>query len=79
MFTFRRSVWGRLRFYRFEFRLMGIMTMGAKEVSPLPWIGKKPGPFSMDACSPILVNIAMAFAAEPVAFREVDEFPIVKS
>ena len=52
--------------------------MGAEEVSPPPWTGKKPGPFPMDACLPVFVNVAMTFATEFVAFCEVDELPIVK-
>jgi len=48
---------------------------------------EKIGPFSADKvscslpvkpCLPVPVQVAMTFAAEPVAFLKVDEFPIVK-
>jgi hypothetical protein len=60
------------------FRVMRVVTMGAKEVSPPPWTGKKTGPFPMDACLPVFVNVAMTFATEPVALCEADKLPVVK-
>jgi hypothetical protein len=60
------------------FRVMRVVTMGAKEVTPPPWTGKETGPFPMDACLPVFVNVAMTFATELVAFCEFDELPVVK-
>ena len=54
------------------------MAMSTQEVSPLSWTSKISGPFSMDPRSPGSVNVPMAFTAEPVAFCEVDGFPVVK-
>jgi len=51
--------------------------MGAEEVGSLP-SRKIPRPLSVDPCFPVSVNIPVAFAAEPVAFFEADEFSIVK-
>lgn len=52
--------------------------MSAQEVSPRSWTSKISGPFSMDARPPGFVNVPMTFATEPIAFCEVNEFPVVK-
>ena len=52
--------------------------MGAEEVGSLP-SGKIPRPLSVDPCSPVPVDVPVAFATEPVAFREVNQLPVVKS
>lgn len=52
--------------------------MSTQEISPLSRTSKRSGPFSMDPRSPGFVNIPMTLATELVAFREIDEFPVVK-
>ena len=52
--------------------------MGAEEISPLPGAGEKSGPLPMNAPFPGFINVPMAFAAEPIAFRKVDQIPIVE-
>jgi hypothetical protein len=54
------------------------MTVGAKKVSPLSGPGKISHPFAMDACLPIIENRTMTFTAEPIAHREVNQFPVVE-
>ena len=58
---------------------MGVVAAGAKIVGPLARTCKGSRPFSMDAGLPVLVDIAMTFAAEPIAFGKVDQLPIIKS
>jgi len=55
------------------------MAVSAEKVSSLSRAGKISRPFSMDACPPVSKGGAMTFAAEPIAFSKVDEFPVVKS
>ncbi len=50
--------------------------MGAKEVSSFSGAGKKSDPLPVNARLPGFVNVPMAFATEPVAFREVDQLPV---
>jgi hypothetical protein len=54
------------------------MAVGAEKVGSLSRAGKVSRPFSMDACPPVSKDGAMTFAAEPIAFGKVDEFPVVK-
>jgi hypothetical protein len=56
---------------------MGVMAVGAEIVSPLaaPEIS---GPFPMDACLPVSVDIPVTLAAEPVTLGEIDELTVVK-
>jgi hypothetical protein len=56
---------------------MGIMAVGTEIISSLasPKISR---PFPMDTCLPVSVDIPVAFAAEPVAFGEIDEFSVKK-
>ena len=77
IFLFRWSKWGGLRLYGFELRFMGIMAVGTEKVSSLaaPKISRS---FPMDTCLPVSVDIPVAFAAEPVAFGEIDEFSVKK-
>lgn len=59
------------------FRVMRVVAMGAEKVGSLP-SGKIPRPLSVDPCFPVPVDVPVAFATEPVAFCEADQFPIVK-
>jgi hypothetical protein len=54
------------------------MAVGAEKVGPLSRAGKVSRSFSVDARFPVFENVAMTFAAEPIAFGKVDEFPVVK-
>ena len=69
---------GRFGFYRFKFRVMGIMTIGAEIVSPLP-AEKISCPFSVDARLPVSIDGSMALTAEPVTLIETDKLCIVES
>ena len=57
---------------------MGVMATRTERVSPLARPGKGPHPFSMNAGFPVLVDISMTFSAEPIAFCEVDQIPIIE-
>ena len=54
------------------------MAVGTEIISSLasPKISR---PFPMDTCLPVSVDIPVTFAAEPVAFGEIDEFSVKKS
>ena len=65
----------RLRFDGFEFRLMGVMTMGAEVVGPFP-ARKIPCSFPVDARLPIPVLRTVTFPAKAVTLREVDQLSI---
>jgi len=52
--------------------------VSAEKVGSLAGTSKISCSFPMDAYPPVSKGGAMTFAAEPVAFREVNEFPIVK-
>ena len=56
---------------------MGVVAVGAEKVGSLA-THKVSYPFPMDARLPISVDVSVTFAAEPVALREINEFPIVK-
>lgn len=51
------------------------MAVGTEEISSFS-ARKVTRPFSMDACPPVSIEVPMTFAAESVALREVDQFPI---
>jgi hypothetical protein len=57
---------------------MGVMAVGTEIVSSLaaPEIS---GPFPMDACLPVSVDIPVALATEPVTLGEIDDLAVVKS
>jgi hypothetical protein len=55
---------------------MGVMTVGTEKVGPLAGAYKVSGPLPMDARLPVPINVAVAFPAEPVAFRKVDKLSI---
>src|SRR4030043_46296 len=76
---FRRQGGWRFGLYRFKFGLMGIMAMGTEEVGSFSSAHKVSRSFPVDTRSPISVLRPMAFATEPIALREVDEFPVIKS
>jgi hypothetical protein len=77
IFLFRWFEWGGFRFYGFEFRLMGVMAVSAEKVGSFA-THKVSYPFPMDACLPISVDVSVTFAAEPVTFCKIDEFPVIK-
>jgi hypothetical protein len=52
--------------------------MSTQEVSPLSRASKISSPLPMDSRSPGFVDVPMTFATEFVAFREVDQFSVVK-
>ena len=53
--------------------------MGAEKVGSFADARKVSGPFPVDACLPIPVNVAVTFTAEPVTFSKVDELSVIKS
>jgi hypothetical protein len=73
-----RTDGGRLWLDRFKFWLMGIMAMGTEEVGSFSSVHKVSRSFPVDTRSPISVLRPMAFATEPIALREIYEFPIIK-
>src|SRR4030067_3353191 len=76
---FRREGGWRFGLYGSKFWLMGIMAMGTEEVGSFSSAHKVSRSFPVDPRSPIVLLRTMAFATEPIALREVDEFPIIKS
>jgi hypothetical protein len=68
-----------LRFYGFESWLMGIMAMGTEEIGSLAGPHEVSGPLPMDTCFPVLIDISVAFTAEPVAFGEIDQLSIIEA
>ena len=52
--------------------------MGAEKVGPFAGACKVSGPFPMDACLPIPIDIAVTFPAKPVAFSKVDQLSVVE-
>ena len=78
IFLFRGPKWRGFGLYGFKLGFVGIVAVGAEEIGPFPCTGKKAGPLPMNPCTPSPVNVPMAFATEPIAFREIDEFPVIK-
>ena len=76
MWVTGRSIRGRLGFQRFEFRVMGIVTVGTEQIGYFA-PRKIPTPFPMDAGFPIVVDVAMAFTAQAVTLIEPDELPVI--
>jgi len=68
----------RLGLYGFKFRVVRIVAAGAKIISPLSRTRKKSHPFSMDACSPVLVLVPVAFATESITFCEVNQVSVIE-
>ena len=54
------------------------MAMGAEEIGPFS-AGKITGSFPVNACLPVPVEVAMAFTAEAIALRKIDELSIEES
>jgi len=79
MVSIRRWVGWRLGLYRFKFWLMGVVAVSTEKIGSLATTRKVSRSFPMNTCSPVSINRPMTFATEPVAFREVYEFPIIKS
>ena len=52
--------------------------MSTEKVGPLASASKVSGPFPMDTGFLVPVHISVTFPAEPVAFSEVDQFPVIK-
>ncbi len=57
---------------------MRVVAAGAEIVNPLTRTSEISHPFSMNASPPVLVLVAMAFAAEPIAFCKVDQVPVIE-
>jgi hypothetical protein len=57
---------------------MRVVTVGTEKIGSLARTRKVSRSFPMNTRSPVSINRPMAFATEPVAFREVYEFPIIK-
>jgi hypothetical protein len=57
---------------------MRVMAMSTEIVNPLALTGKVSGPLSMNACLPVFILGAMTFAAEAIAFCEVDQISVIK-
>src|SRR4030043_389781 len=55
------------------------MAMSAEEVSSFALSHEVTGSLSVNPCPPIPVKVAMAFATEPVAFRKIDQFPVIEA
>ena len=70
-----RSDWWWFRFQGFEFRVMGIMTIYAKEIDPFPSL-KIADPFAMDTEFPVAIDTAVALSAKQVRLRKLDRVPI---
>jgi len=58
---------------------MGIMTVSAEQIGSLAGSHKISRPLSVDTCPPVLVNVAVAFAAEPMAFGKIDELSVIET
>jgi hypothetical protein len=65
-----------LRLQGFELRVMGVVAVGAKIINPFPRTGEVSHPFSMNACPPILILIAVAFTAESITLCKFDKYPV---
>ena len=52
--------------------------MGAEQIRSLARSGKEAGPLPVNTGFPVVIDIAVAFAAEAVALVIVNEFPIVE-
>jgi hypothetical protein len=57
---------------------MRVMAMSTEIVNPLALTGKVSDPLSMNACLPVFILGAMAFAAEAITFCEVDQISVIK-
>jgi hypothetical protein len=57
---------------------MGVVAMSTEKIGSLARTRKVSRSFPMNTRSPVSINRPMTFATEPVAFREVYEFPIIK-
>ena len=55
------------------------MAMSTEKVGSLSGAGKISRSFPMNPRLPVHIDIPMTFAAEPVAFREVDQLSIIES
>ena len=69
---------GRLGLQRLKLRVMGVVAAGTEIINPLTRTSKISHPFSMDACSPVLVLVPVAFAAESITFGEVDQVSVIE-
>ncbi|OGP84157.1 MAG: hypothetical protein A2V87_04640 [Deltaproteobacteria bacterium RBG_16_58_17] len=76
MRCFRSYRWW-FRFYGFEFGIMRVVTIYAKEIGPFPSL-EIANSFPMNSCLPVVVNIPMALPAKPVGFGKIDVFAIGK-
>jgi hypothetical protein len=72
-----RSGWWWFRFQGFEFGVMGIVTIYAKEIDPFPAL-EIADPFAVDTNFPVTIDIAVALSAKQVRLRKRDRVPIGK-
>jgi hypothetical protein len=72
-----RLGWWWFRFQGFEFGVMGVVTIYAKEIEPFPSL-EIADPFSVDADFPVTIDIAVALSAKQVRLRKRNRVPIDK-
>ncbi len=66
----------RLGLQRLEFGVVGVVAAGAEIICPLARTGKISHPFPVNTGLPVLILRSMAFAAESIAFSEVDQIAV---
>jgi hypothetical protein len=57
---------------------MGVMAMGAEKIGPLT-ADEITCSFSVNACLPVPIEVAMAFTAEPITLSKINELSIEES
>ena len=72
-------MWRRIRLDGLKFRFVWVMAMGAEQVSSFSLPHEVTRSLSVNPCPPIPVKVAMAFTAEPVAFRKVYKFSVIEA
>jgi len=76
MRRFRSDGW-RFWFDGFEFGIMGVVTIDAKEIGPFPPL-EKADSFPVNPGLPVAVDIPMALPAKPVGFGEIHGLAVGK-
>ena len=79
IFPFQRSMWRRIGLDGLKFRFVWVMAMSAEEVSSFALPHEVTGSLSVNPCPPIPVKVPMTFATESVAFRKIDQFPVIEA
>jgi hypothetical protein len=76
--VFFRVVRRRFWLQGFELGIVWVVAVGAEIINPLARAGKVSHPLSMKASLPIFIDVSMAFAAEAITLREVDQITIIQ-